>query len=212
MTEPGLLDPDVTALRARALRAGDLPELTVNARPGALVGLVGGSASRARTALRVLAGTIRARSGQLEFAAAGDHLDACAAPVRELAWWRRHRVRLADGGLFASPTAGVEEAMTMAGDPHPAETLSRLRLGRVTGLPLGSVRSDLTTLAVAAALGGSVPILLLDVTHPTCDPEGLRGLLERRAESSAIVLAVTPATALLATDIVSLPEAQSACR
>jgi energy-coupling factor transport system ATP-binding protein len=180
--------PGPITLRARGLAVGHgdrvlARELEIDLEPGQITLLAGPSGSGKSTLLATLAGLRQPHAGTLE---AGD-----APPPARVAWmpqfpehafWRR----------------SVEDELRRAGECGPVETaLDRVGLdpGVRTVSPFRLSGGERRRLAIACALGGRRPVLLLDEPGAGLDGPGMR-LLERVvdgcAAAGAAILVVTP--------------------
>src|SRR4051812_21514743 len=178
-------------IRNLSKRFGDtaaVHDLSFDVAAGRVTGFLGPNGAGKTTTLRALLGLVRPSAGSATFDGRGydqlEHPSAAVGAVLEDASFhpgrtaRNHlRVLAMIGG---HPPARVEEVLDAVGLADPADR-------RVKGYSMGMRQR----LAIAAALLGDPPVLILDEPTNGLDPPGiswLRGLLREQAAGGRAVL------------------------
>src|SRR5215208_5540929 len=179
---------EIRGLSKRFGRFAAVDQLSFDIEAGRVTGFLGPNGAGKTTTLRALLGLVRPSTGSATFAGQAydqlDHPSAAVGAVLEDASFhpgrtaRNHlRVLATIGG---HPSARVEDVLDAVG-------LSDAAARRVKGYSLGMRQR----LAIASALLGDPPVLILDEPTNGLDPPGiswLRGLLREQAAGGRAVL------------------------
>jgi ABC-2 type transport system ATP-binding protein len=163
-------------------------DLTFDVQPGAVTGFLGPNGSGKSTTMRILLGLARADAGSALIG---------GAAYRSLRWPLRTVGAALDGAGFQRGRSGKWHLRALAAASGlPArradEVLAEVGLSDVAGMRAGSYSLGMRQrLALAAALLGDPPVLLLDEPLNGLDPAGvrwMRSLLKEQAARGATVL------------------------
>lgn len=149
-----------------------LHELDLAVDAGTIVVVTGPPGAGTTTLARCLTGTYRPDGGSLVVGLGRSDgfpdqvVDLATADARTVAWLRTHHVAALDGPLAAPPRRPAVTAiarLTGLGGDGAAEALDRAGAGHLATTPIGRLRgADRRRVALAAALGGPAPIVVLD--------------------------------------------------
>ncbi|MDY7100810.1 MAG: ATP-binding cassette domain-containing protein [Actinomycetota bacterium] len=152
-----------------------LRDVELVARGGSVVTVTGPPGSGTTTLARCLTGTYRPDAGSVAIGADtppasanghGEPVDLATADARTVAWARRHHVAALDGPLAVPPRRPAASAVArLTGLDESAATvvLDRAGAAHLAATPVGRLRGEeRRRVALAAALGGTAPIVVLD--------------------------------------------------
>lgn len=144
---------------------------TVEARAGEVVIISGAPGAGLTTLVRCLTGGYRPDAGTVVITDGRSSVDLAAADARSLAWLRRHHLAVLDGSLPAPPRQPVADAVARAAGvdrPTAVAALDRIGTSAAAEVPIGRIRAPhRRTIALAAALAGRQPLVVLDEPAPT---------------------------------------------
>jgi ABC-2 type transport system ATP-binding protein len=186
----GSMPPSLTAesLSKRFGSVVAVDELSFDARPGLVTGLVGPNGSGKTTTMRVALGLIRPSGGRL--LVNGCHYRDLARPLHAVG-------ALLDADAVNPGLSGVAHLRWLCrthglGAERPSQLLELVGLEGVATRRVGSYSLGMRQrLGIAAALVGDPGVLVFDEPMNGLDPEGmvwLRGLLRDHAAEGRIVL------------------------
>ncbi len=167
--------------------------VTLSAGPGEVVTVTGDPGCGRTTLLRCLTGGYRPDAGAVVVDDGATEVDLATADARTLAWLRRHHLAVLDGPLAAPPrqvcaevvarSAGIDRAAAVA-------ALERAGAGAAAAVPIGRLRpAAQRTVALAAALAGDRPLVVLDEPGP--DPAIGAWIDELAAAERTVVVAAS---------------------
>lgn len=172
---------DETVLRGVSLAAG----------PGEVVTVTGDPGTGRTTLVRCLTGGYRPDAGAVIVDDGTTAVDLTTADARTLAWLRRHHIAVLDGPLAAPPRQACAEVVARAAGIDRAAAvvaLERLGAGVAVSVPIGRLRpAAQRTVALAAALAGDRPLVVLD--EPAPEP-AVRAWIDELASAERTVVVV----------------------
>jgi ABC-type multidrug transport system ATPase subunit len=170
-----------------------LHDVDLAAMAGTLTAVQGAANSGRTTLMRCLAGTYRPTDGAVVLRGAGAAIDLAGAEARAIAWARRHRLAVYDGGLDAPPrTTGMAAVVRRTGVPmeEVRAGFERLGLAELADVAVGRLRPDAARrVGLVAALVHPAAVVLLDDPLGALDAAAVAEWIdERRARGDAIVV------------------------